>query len=315
MTLTKEDVLRFQNRKPQPFDGMMALSKLITKSFPLRHLSAVVSGYKRIGKSVYALLVMMDVFKAFGFNENEAWDLAKKCLCYKLEEFIDNLSTIVDLDEELGYPIQFPVMMVDDAGVGFSYLKRFTPEAQELKEIFDTIGDVVTGVIYTTPNPGGLLNFIRSDVTYRIEIIPDLKGNPNYRVARALRQKINIKTLAPELIEAGAPIDRFCVMLPDSQYREYRDIRRGYSRGAILKAKQRIELEKSEPISAESGMCARCGELSKVLYPYLGKLYCEECIDYFKAKMGVIRKSIKIRERESQTTTTGTLDTPEDSAT
>jgi hypothetical protein len=300
MTLTREDVLKFLNRKPQPFDGMMALAKLIIRAYPFRHLSAVVSGYKRIGKSVYALLVMEDVFKAFGFSENEAWDLAKKCLCYKLEEFIDSLSTIVSLDNELGTPIQFPVIMVDDAGVGFSYLKRFTPEATELKEIFDTIGDVVTGVIYTTPNPGGLLNFIRADVTYRIEILPDLKGNPDYRVARAVRQKINIQTLAPEFTESGAPLDRFCVILPDWKYQEYRAIRRGYSRGAILKAKQRIDLMRAEPITSESEMmCARCGELRKVLYPYLGKLYCEECIEYFKAKVGLI-KSIRTRSGESE---------------
>jgi len=300
MTLTKEDILKFVGRKPQSFDGMLALAKVIIRAYPSRHISAVVSGYKRIGKSVYALLVMQDVFKAFGFDEKEAWDLAKKCLCYRLEEFIDNLSTIVSLDEELGYPIQFPVMMVDDAGVGFSYLKRFTPEARELKEIFDTIGDVVTGVIYTTPNPGGLLNFIRSDMTYRIEILPDLKGNPDFRVARAVRQRINIQTLTPEFTESGAPMDRFCVMLPDWQYREYRDIRRSYSRGAILKAKQRIELEKSEPITTETeGMCSRCGELSKILYPYLGKLYCEECIKYFKAKVGLI-KSIRAKSEEKK---------------
>jgi len=283
MVITKEDVLRFQTLRPSMPENSLALSRSIANAFPLEHVTAIVMGRKRSGKSVYALRVMEDVFRGFGLSEEEAWEMALKCLCYQVEDFIASCHAIIEADKELGGFCHFPVLTIDDAGVGFSHLLRFTEEAQKLKGMFDTVGDLVCGIIYTTPNPGALLNFIRQDPTYRIVIKPSKKG-PNWRLAVGYRQMLQIdgKIVYTPM---GAPLDSYLVTLEDWRYEQYAKIRRGYSRQAVEDAWKAVSKKKEEDKYFEKSELGEvCDICKKVVMKYrrenvggLDYIFCPDC--------------------------------------
>jgi hypothetical protein len=236
---------------------------------------------------------MEDVYRAFGFDEKEAWEMALKSLCYRVEDFILCCHEVVSADEEIGGVAHFPVLTVDDAGVGFSHLKRFSEEAKKLKGIFDTIGDVINGIIYTTPNPSGLLNFIRADPTFRIEIRPNPKG-PEWRIAKGFKQQILVDGNIA-YTEDGAPLDSYKVILEDWRYQSYQKIRRSYSRDAIKEAyevviekkereKMAKALKKAKLRKGEVLPCPYCGEETDTYWEGEDEegnpiRVCEECYE------------------------------------
>lgn len=250
------------------------------------HISAIVFGAKRIGKSVYALKVMEDIFKAFGMDEKEAWRYAINSNIYTLKDFLQLSSRLAEMEEP------YPVLTIDDAGVGFSHLLRFSPEAQALKGVFDTIGVLVSGLIYTTPNPSGLLHFMRSDVQYRIKIV---KESETMRLACVVHSTLTPKGDVEFSTERGLDADRYLVLLEDWKYRQYDIMRRSYSKQAVKRAIDAVLSEKKEEAKKEIGEeaeevevpCHLCNkqfplyEIQKITIQDSYYFLCPECYERY----------------------------------
>jgi len=283
MTVLSREMVNREWRIDNNYKPCFALTKLILQSHKKNaHMSAIVFGPKRVGKSVYSLKVGEDLFQAFGLDEKEAWRFSIGSVVYTLEEFLQSLEVLTEID------IPYPYLIVDDAGVGFSHLMRFTPEAQALKKVFDTIGTLVTAIIYTTPNPKGLLNYVRNVDSLRIKIVE--RSN-----ARRMAWSVGAEmTETGDLVfsSEGAPVDEFYVKLDDWKYEEYNKLRRSYSRRSVKEAIEVVLGGKENEEKNDKVPCSLCGkelnqyEAKEVVLDGQTSHLCEACyVQYTTGKI------------------------------
>jgi len=274
--LTEEDLVRLEDaRLVQDYQPKFALSRKIIRAWrEKRHIAAIVFGHKQVGKSTYALQVMEEVYRAFGFSEKEAWDLSLKCLVFKIEEFLHVLELM------RRYPfLRIPVVTVDDAGVWFGHQRRFTREAVALKGLFDTVGTAFGTIIYTTPNPSGLLNFIRTSVNFRIRVEP----YGSKRIAYGWKEEIDVDG-STEFTVRGAPGDVFST-LDGEKYEQYARIRRYFLEEAMEEV-QKVFAEAGMETRFELPRCTLCGrETGKINSISVSEevyMLCDECYENWR---------------------------------
>ena len=228
------------------YPKIMGLSKIVLNEFPFGHVQTMTYGDKRIGKTIYILLSMMDQYKII-YPDMSLDDRFKKALhntVYTIEEFIDRVKTLqkkydrfkgadtpketTKLMIEAGVPE--PDIQVDDAGVGFNKYKYFSNrgEVEELKSIMDTVGIVVTGLHLTSPTIGGVLGFLQEYEGYRIHIIK--RSNDFRRIAKIYK----LKELPSARMRVSSPKnDPYNSWLPSDLYQVYRKKRSKYLKMGI----------------------------------------------------------------------------------
>ena len=216
-------------------EHVFALSRIILSRPDM--VGAVIYGMQRIGKTMYSLLVMYDLYGD--------WDEVLKNVFFDLEELLNAIKATVR-DFEKGRILK--VICWDDAGVhGSKYLFFSRRElAQYLQNLFDVVGLAVKAILITTPNPANILKAVRDYEFYRVQV---MKLNDGNRIARGYR---------PILLPSGTVRmlkdfeDYYNIYIPSDVYKEYVEKRKGYLEEVVsnleeyLKEKEEEAKEKEE---------------------------------------------------------------------
>ena len=203
------------------YPNLMGLSKMTLNLHPYGHIQTMTYGPKRIGKTVYYILSMMDQYAVLypEMDVDERFNKAMDNTIFTIDEFIAKVKSLLKNDE------REIAIHIDDAGVGFNKYKYFSDRllVEELKEIVDTIGIVVTGLYLSSPTLRGVLSFLQEYEGYRIHII---------KVASDFRRVAKIYPLI-ELPSGQMRVqtpkkDPFNCWLPDDLYKKYYKKRKSY---------------------------------------------------------------------------------------
>ena len=178
-------------------------------------VGVVAYGMQRIGKTMYALQVMYDIYRD--------WDKVLNLTFFKLEEMVSSLRDQIKRDEKVA------VITWDDAGVfGSKYLFFSNKKLTEyLQNLFDVIGTAVKGIIITTPNPENLLKSIRGYEFYRVKIN---KIGMTSRVAKGYQ---TIMLPSGKKIIKKVFNDHYNVTIPNDIFERYNKTRKSYMNVAL----------------------------------------------------------------------------------
>lgn len=212
----------------EKYPKLMGLSKITLRLHPYGHVQTLTYGPKRIGKTIYYILSMMDQYAVLypDMGIDERFDKAMENTLFTIDEFIAKIKKLLNKD---GHEI---AIHVDDAGVGFNKYKYFSDRVlvEELKEIIDTIGIVVTGLYLSSPTLRGVLSFLQEYEGYRIHII---KASGDWRRIAKLYPLIELPS--GQMRIQTPKKDPFKCWLPDDLYKKYYKKRKGYLMKGITK--------------------------------------------------------------------------------
>ena len=190
-------------------DYKFVLSEIIKTSPEM--IGAVVYGTQRLGKTMYALQVMYDMY--------HDWDKVLDFTFFKLEELVTSLKKHIKQRERID------AVVWDDAGVfGFSYLFYISKKlCMKLAALFQISRSRIANIVITTPNPEFILKAIRK-IPERIVIVIEKAGKWT-SLAKAYRYKISPKMM--DYVELVF-IDKFNKRMPDEFHQRYMYIRDKY---------------------------------------------------------------------------------------
>ena len=204
----------------------LGFAKEILSKFPNEFVGGIVYGPRRTTKSIYSLKVMMEIFMAFGCSEDVAWRLALGSMYFDIEKLAHLLNRLAK-EEKV-----WPVVTLDDAGVGAGSQKWFTDREQynALKNMLDTVGTVLSGFILTTPTFTKIMPFIRDSMDiYRIRIT---KHSGWQRIASGYKIDVlpsGTIRIRSKSSEGGGFVDEYSGYLVNERYAEYRHVRLPYT--------------------------------------------------------------------------------------
>ena len=89
--LIKKWAPKFTNQKPDLKIISLQCALRLVEGHPRKFKGAIVWGEKRVGKSIYALKVAMQIFISLDCTDEEAWELALASLFFHPQEFLENL--------------------------------------------------------------------------------------------------------------------------------------------------------------------------------------------------------------------------------
>ena len=211
-------------------DYKFVLSEIIKTSPEM--IGAVVYGTQRLGKTMYALQVMYDMY--------HDWDKVLDFTFFKLEELVTSLKKHIKQRERID------AVVWDDAGVyGSKYLFFSNKKLTEyLQKLFDVVGTAVKGLIITTPNPENLLKAIRGYEFYRVKIYKDwYMEKETRRVAKGYK---NILLPSGKHIVRTVFNDYYDVTIPDDVYKRYKEMRESYTDVALEELEAILEEAKKK---------------------------------------------------------------------
>jgi len=142
------------------------ISKKIIDTIPNDFLSFTVYGNRRIGKTIFSLLVATEVYNTiYDCGINKAYKMALKSLVFSIED-------IINIVDKHSLHNKKPLVIWDDVGIhasGLMYHAKQT-EFADLKAQMDIIGDSVNCLILTTPSFKGLISFLKGYNEMRVNI-------------------------------------------------------------------------------------------------------------------------------------------------
>ena len=204
-------------------------------SLPNDFISFTVYGNRRIGKTIFALLVATEVYNTIhDCGVEKAYKMALKSLVFSIED-------VVNIIDKHSLKNKKPVVIWDDTalhGSGLLYHVKQT-EFADLKAQMDVIGDSVNCLILTTPTFKGLISFLRNYDEMRVRIT---KVNSEYQ-RRA--QFYDTRTLpSGKSIVYKRWHDDFSINLKDSWYLPYVKMRESAKKELTDYLKIRIQEKK-----------------------------------------------------------------------
>lgn len=179
-------------------------------------VGATLYGERRIGKSVYGLMIMYQIYKD--------WDEVFKHIFFSIKDLTEFLMDCAKNDYKC------PILMWDDSGVQGGRQMYHTNRilVHYLGAVFDVIGTALKGILLTTPDSENLIKVIRRANFYKVKVTP---GRHQYdRIAtiylpqRTPYEQFYLKVTAK---------DHFDVRLPEEIYHKYYEIRKQYSVTAL----------------------------------------------------------------------------------
>ena len=188
---------------------------------------AIIYGTPRIGKSVYAIKVMLQVYDyLWGWDK---WRVYENCIGWKPDEVIEQWAS---LDEKL------PAYCWDDAGCWLFTLKWADPMLVEVQRYMNVVATDIQCLILTTPTPEWILSKIGNmPGAYWIKITKRDGGEqylgqlpPSKRFARIATAYWPFQT--PDLKSRKVRkrfYDYFSCKLDDELYRVYGPTRKRYA--------------------------------------------------------------------------------------
>ena len=223
MTFLKGQNELILKAKSIPHYSLLAKRILERNSFVM----ATVSGERQIGKSMYMMLVLYDLFRN--------WDVVFEHIFYTIDDLVDYLIKA----RETG--LRDVAIGVDDAGIYFGANQwSINREGVVLiSNVFDTIGTVSKGAIFTLPNSGNLIKNIR--VSEAIVDIRIRQGRGQYD--RQAYAYIHRKTPKDQDMVTKEFIENYDVRIPEVVYERYAKLRDSYSADTLQKMKDYMEGE------------------------------------------------------------------------
>jgi len=188
------------NRKKyiKHMDELTKFERRIINRHPEGLVSTVTEGPREIGKSMFSYITMTRIFQYLeGVHVDDAYLRALDHFRFTLPEVIKSIDEVndnTDYDNILEYDRenQYRILTLDDAGTHMGKYKFYTDisNVEDLKSRLDTIRDVTTGLMMTTPTESGLLSFIRDyPDTKVITLKYDKQGNTKYDRIIEIRDK------------------------------------------------------------------------------------------------------------------------------
>lgn len=230
----------------------------MVKMHPYGFRGGIVYGDRRIGKSIYSLKVMVEIFKAFGCSVTDAWELAFSSLYFDPRHLLETIELLASRK------LTWPVVTLDDAGVGAGKHIWFTDRDlyYAMNSVIQTVGTVFSGFILTTPNFQRMLDAFRdAQDIYRIEV--RYNGTGWERKADAYLIKLlpsgTIRIRSKRDPQSGF-VDEFSAYLVNKYYARYINIRWPYTQATAQDALSKIK---------------RKGRVMKGDYAKLGELKAE----------------------------------------
>lgn len=230
----------------------MLAREMINAWFNDDFMLVIIYGAPRIGKSTYALRVMIQVYDyLFGWDK---WQVYDNCMGWKPEEVINDWAMISD---------KMPAYCWDDAGCWLFTLNWSDPMLQEVQRYFNVVGTDIQCVVLTTPDPEFILTKIGNmPGTYRVRIVKRDGGGPgrlgrlpdSKRYARLATVYKPFKT--PDLKSRRVRkkyYDTFSCKLDDELYKVYNPTRLKYAKLVRLEMKKQM-LKKVGGDSQESAI-------------------------------------------------------------
>jgi len=218
----------------QKYPKLMGLSKMTLKEYPYGHVQTMTYGQKRIGKSIYYILTMMDIYAVLypDMTIDERFKKAMDNTIYTMHEFVSKVKELLKKSrlyltekEMIEHGIPEPGIHVDDAGVGFNKYKYFSDRTvvEKIKALVDTIGIVVSGLYMSSPTLHGVLGFLQEYEGYRIHIV---KAATDFRRTAKIYKLIELPS---GMMRVQSPKeDPFKCWLPNDLYEIYYKRRKGY---------------------------------------------------------------------------------------
>ena len=160
----------------------LKLSDMIIKEIPQGFISAIITGERRRGKSIYFLKVGAKVYKTLeGLPDEECWMKALDCIIFRPDDLTNKVFYNVEKD------IISYMICLDDASVYFNPMLFFINPYQVslLNGIFDTIGTVTNSLILTCPKKKRLMSGLKNYDDNTIHILKAREGGYE-RIARGV---------------------------------------------------------------------------------------------------------------------------------
>jgi hypothetical protein len=213
-------------------DAMFGLTKQYFSRGPNGFTSAIVTGERRVGKSVFCLEIVYQICRYEGMSSDLAWDTALNSIIFTMKDFVDIVS-------KHNYKNRRKFIIWDDSGVyasGLLYQYNIL-DVMKLKALMDTIGTRCRLLLLTCPDQEGLMKFLRRYQDYLICIEPYHKTfDRNGRLATVLKP-YRAKNLSRKWGRAWN--DEFNVKIDDDIYNRYIKIRDDYATIVLKELKKR----------------------------------------------------------------------------
>ncbi len=175
-----------------------------------------------IGKSVYALRILIDVYKTW------RWDILKNYIVFMPQDFLRLLDRIIETGERL------PLIVWDDAGFWLNKQRWMNKFVVAVRENLNVIRTAVTSIIFTAPTWNELARGVRD----HIDILVLVTRNNNessiakgYKVVQGVFEEYRRETIFT---------DYFHIMLPNEIYQPYDSMRRSYVKVGLERMKQNL---------------------------------------------------------------------------
>jgi hypothetical protein len=200
--------------------------------------SAIITGRRRIGKTMYSLQCVYQLRIRQGDTPDMAWEVALNSCVFSMEELIRKIQSHT-------YKQRSEAIIWDDAGVyGGSLLYLYNVDnAMVLKALMDTIGTRTKLLLLTCPNVGGLMKFLRNYGDYIVDISIADRSTRGERNA-TVYQQYHAKNLVQRWRRAW--IDEFNVRIDTKYYSRYTEERDKYANKIIKELLKRGKERRAE---------------------------------------------------------------------
>ena len=230
----------------------LKLSRLIHKEIPNGFISAIITGERRKGKSIYAMKVIALLYYIMeGWNEEECWKKAFDCFIFGPDDLTEKVR------HNTTHDLVSPVWCLDDTTVHFGTMLFFINpyQLQLLNGIFDTIGTAVNALLLTCPKKKRLMNALKNYDDNTIHIIKAREGGYE-RIARGI-----LWYTMPDEKQRFRKIfeDHYSCYAPDYIYKPYLIKRKSYLKQQNdlliqlmekLKNKNVLQQDENEPLNS-----------------------------------------------------------------
>lgn len=210
----------------------LALTAYILDKFRTgRTANVLIYGEPRIGKSVYAIKTLKEIYATWGhpaeldpyfiYKGADEW---KNWIVYRPEQFVKVFALL------LKFGIKVPSVVWDDAGLWLFALDWNDPRIKAVLKMLQVSGVATGSLIFTTPAVSMILKKILNIEGILVGKVVKATGKRDYRMAKIYKNALTPwgKRYVKQVIE-----DKFNVMLSKADYDYYAPVRMTYLQDAL----------------------------------------------------------------------------------
>jgi hypothetical protein len=223
---------------------MFTTTVMINKAFKYNEFKPfIIYGPYGYGKTSYSIKVLSELYGKYDENGNLVepcydWNVLSKHFVMHPRDFINHLSRLVNNGG------REKCLVCDDAGLWLYALDWFNPFVKGVSKYLNVARTHFASIIFTTPTPQMILKKIRG-LPDAIAVRIQKADNDQYECHRVKRYAVGyLWWISPDGKKSGVRTvfqDQFSIMLPDSVYNAYCEMRRKYVAWAVELLKRELE--------------------------------------------------------------------------